>query len=233
MGTHESEKKLSVWKLILLQILLTGLVLCVFSLFHHVIPHIRLLQEGMPGPIGSVERQEEPLVPVSPAPTADVAPGDETVAADPGLTPAPTPEPVPETWQERFAEHFTEEIRWTENSYSSPRVSVTVTEHARPEDFPGMTYYVADIYLSDLDCFRTGFPEYGTFDNGEGIARANEAILAVNGDSMLTQRDGLLIRNGQIYKQMPNMGDLCVLFYDGSMEIFPPEQIDVDAILAR
>lgn len=230
MKRRERGGKTPVWQLVLIQLLLTGLVLCVFALFHHVIPRIRLRTEGLPGPIGTVERRPSPM----PAPDATVTP-DGMGAEEPVFPedPLPAEEPVPETWRERFAEQFSDEVVWTENSYQSPDISITIQQVSHPESFPNMTYYVADIYLADLDCFRTGFPAQGTFDSGRGIARANDAVLAINGDSMLTQRDGFLIRNGQIYKQQPNSGDLCVMYYDGSMEIVAPDAIDVDDILSR
>ena len=216
----KNQKTSRFWHLLTAQILLTGLVLCVFALFHHVIPRLLLRRNGLPEPVGTVEHLS------SPVPTAQPT-------AEHPETPAETPVPTPEPWSLRFAEHFSGEPVLEENRYSGPGLSVTVTCFSHPESFPTLTYYVADVYLADLASFRTGFPAAGTFDSGERIAETNGAVLAVNGDSMLTQRDGFLVRNGEIYKTLPNSGDLCVLYYDGVMEIYPPEDCDTEEILAR
>lgn len=217
MERKKKKRQSSFSGLLFVQILLTGVVLCVFALFHHVIPQMELRKNGLPEPLGTVERQ--------PTPT--------TQAAEETALPMEVPPPTPEPWSVRFAEQFSETAMWEELSYHGPALSVTVTPYEHPEAFPRLSYYVADVYVADLSLFRTGFPAAGTFDSAEGIAAANGAVLAVNGDSMLTQRDGFLVRNGEIYKQIPNSGDLCVLYYDGVMEICPPEGYTVEEILAR
>ncbi len=203
------------WRLLVEELLLTGLVLCVFALFHHVIPDWKVRQQGIGAPIGTVERNEAEL----PAPSNET--GEELEAQE------------PETLADRFAEQFAPEPVWTENSYRSPRIAVTVTEYANPEAFPRLTYYVADIYVADIECFRVGFPEGATYDTGEQIAAYNNAILAVNGDSMLVQHSGLLIRNGEIYNDSPNGGDLCVLYYDGTIETYGPGTYTSEEILEK
>ncbi len=227
MRTEEKKPKKQppVWKLVLGQILLTALVLCVFAAFHHVIPRWKQRLEGTPQPIGTVQRKTSP----SPAPQSTSVPGQQSGEE----TSKPEPEIAEDTWQTRFAEHFSETPVWTENGYSSPTLSVTVTEYAHTEEFPRVTYYVADIYLTDIESFRTGFPESETYDYGERIARYHNAVVAINGDSMITQGRGLLIRNGEIYADQPNAGDLCVLYYDGTMEVYSPGSFTVEEILAR
>ena len=223
-----------IWRLVLEQLLLTGLVLCVFAMFHHVIPRMKLQKEGLPAPVGTVEhhRDEEKSSENnndSPGDSEESSPDSIPVNSD---EPEPT-EPVSEPWSVRFAEHFSDEPRWEDSSYSSPSVSVTITKYYHPDRFPTTTYFVADIYLADIHSFRTGLSPHGIFDVPMRIARENNAILAINGDSMLTLEDGFLVRNGDIYKTMPNGGDLCVLYYDGTMVIYDPGTYTVDEILEQ
>ena len=228
MTDEKKEKKsMPLWALILCQLLLTGLVLCLFACAHHVIPRWKQMRAGALQPIGTVARQEEQTLPQE---EGSLEPEQET-AQEPEQ-PEPSPE-GPESWQLRFSEHFSAEPTWTENGYSSPDLSVTVTKYKHTEDYPEATYYVADIYLADMDCFIVGFPAFGTYDDGERISAAYDGILAVNGDGMLIQRSGLLIRNGEIYNDTECEADLCVLYRDGSMECYAPGSYRSEEILAR
>ncbi len=249
MNRKEHKRKSpEVWRLLLGQLVLTALVLLVFALFHHVIPDWKARQLGAVEPVGRVEPSSPPQTaePVASTPaSASLAPQEslppegqsaiETGAPEGTEEPQETEAPaeLPDTWQTRFAEHFSGEIILSEYSYVSPTLSVTVTEYAHPEKYPRLTYYVADCYITDISSFRVGFPSGSTYDSGERIAAVNEAVLAINGDSMLVQHTGLLIRNGDIYSQTPTGGDLCLMFSDGSMEVCGPNTYTVEEILAK
>ena len=219
--------------LILGQILLMGLVLCIFALFHHVIPRWRQENGEGPVPIGTVQRQGQPSP--SPVPLQDNDPATASGAGEePAAETAAEPEEVPETWQTRFAEHFSEEPVWTKNEYSSPNIAVTVTEYKHPEAYPEMTYYVADVYIADISSFVIGFPQYATYDDPHRIVKNYDGVIAINSDEMLVQQSGgLLIRNGEIYSDLDNGGDLCVLYYDGSMETYIGGSFTAEDILEK
>ena len=220
-NTKEKVKKvrsrLPVWALLVLQLLLTGFVLCVFALFHHVIPRLRLARQPGVEPIGVVERSETPAPAAEPAPVSTEEPAEAT----------------PEPWSVRFAEHFSEETVLDENGYRSPNVSVSITKYSHPDEFPTLTYFVADVYVTDVTFLKTGVPQNSTFASGEWIAHVNDAVLAVNGDSMLTSHEGFVIRNGAIYKDTWSSLDFCALSYDGTMETFSPQDCSKEDILAR
>ena len=57
---EENNRRMPLWLLVLLQLALAGAVLCVFALFHHVIPYRQLRRGGMPEPIAAVARAETP-----------------------------------------------------------------------------------------------------------------------------------------------------------------------------
>lgn len=64
----------------------------------------------------------------------------------------------------------------------------------------GVTYFVADIWMRNISCFRTAFSSgkyRGKREEPDKIARDNNAILAVNGDFL----GGLVIRNGELYRK--------------------------------
>ena len=104
-----------------------------------------------------------------------------------------------------------------------------------------VTYYVADIYMADLSSFRTEFAG-GQYDvNGQrehldSMSRRIGAILAMNGDSYCFNRshcNGLLVRNGKVYRYNPTTQDICVLYQDGTMATYSPNQFDPQAALKQ
>ena len=138
-------------------------------------------------------------------------------------------EPADETpLAEKFADRFTDSVTVTENSYTSPDISITVDE----VNEENLTYYVADIYVRDITCFQTALAEntYGSGfrDSIEDMAVLNNALLAVNGDYYGNTTEGVVIRNGVIYRANPTNCDVCVLYYDGSMKVMPGSSFSVE-----
>ena len=219
-----------VWKLIIQDIILTGLVLCVFALFHHVLPRLTAASAPVPTPVD---------ITATPAPEQTPVPEN---SSQPEETPEPTPEPTPEViddrteWQKKFAEHFTDEVVITENSYTSPNVSITISTVTVDE--PSTTVcYVADIYVAQIENFQTYWAtgEFGYYfsDDAVSMARDSGAILSVNGDYANNQRSGFLVRNGQLYLSEQTSYDICVLYQDGTMETFAADEYNVDDVLAK
>jgi len=132
---------------------------------------------------------------------------------------------------EKFADKYTESVVVTENSYSSPDISITVTE----ETLGSATYYLADIYVRDITCFRSALAQntygIGFRDSITDMAVLNNALLAVNGDYYGNTSEGVVIRNGVIYRANVTDCDVCVLYYDGTMKVMPGSSFSVqDAI---
>ena len=134
---------------------------------------------------------------------------------------------------EKFAEKYTDTVVVTENSYSSPDVSITVSE----ETMGDITYYLADIYVRDITCFQTALARntYGSGfrDSIEDMATMSQALLAVNGDYYGNTSEGVVIRNGVIYRANPTNCDVCVLYYDGSMRVMPGASFSVEEAIAQ
>ena len=129
---------------------------------------------------------------------------------------------------DKFADKYTDTVIVTENSYSSPDISVTVTE----ETLGQTTYYLADIYVRDITCFQTALANdtYGSGfrDSIENMAFLNKALLAVNGDYYGNTNEGVVIRNGVIYRANSTNCDVCVLYYDGTMRVMPGSSFSVE-----
>ena len=106
-------------------LLLAGVLLLTFAFFHHVLPAIQSELES--------QRREEQLQQTQPPTTQPTAVPQATeppteATTEPAVTETePTEPPVPKTeWQIKFADKFTDEVVVTENSYTSPYVSIHI-----------------------------------------------------------------------------------------------------------
>ncbi|MBQ7038194.1 MAG: phosphodiester glycosidase family protein [Clostridia bacterium] len=119
---------------------------------------------------------------------------------------------------------FTAEVVKTETSYSSPNIAITVEKCTKGEGNTLVTYYVADVRLNNIECFRTAFAKDKFGKNIKEdvlpLAERHGAILATAGDYYGMNATRTVIRNGTLYRQSNLDGDVCVLYRDGSMKIF-------------
>ncbi len=253
-------KKHSVLRNLLIDLICAGLALIVFALFHHVLPR---QQQGLgivitnPNVKDSGNNTGESVMPEGVWLTASAGISDTSsgLSARGGrgsrngggngggnskggsaLTEDGTDE-EPETDQTpisgKFSDRYTESVTVTENSYSSPDVSITVTR----ETLGAATYYLADIYVRDITCFQSAMAgdTYGSGfrDSIEDMAALKDALLAVNGDYYGNTSEGVVIRNGVIYRANPTDCDVCVLYYDGTMRVMPGSSFSVEDAVSQ
>lgn len=135
-------------------------------------------------------------------------------------------------WKTKFANHFTQDIVSTDTSYSSPDLSVDITKHTIGSGDNTVIYYIADIYMADISSFQTHFAN-GTYGNNKQalseMSKEIGSILAMNGDSYcfnLKHLNGLLVRNGTVYRSNPTTADICLLYSDGTMVTSSPNDFD-------
>ncbi len=248
-------KKHRVLRNILLDIACAGLALIIFALFHHVLPRrqqslgivitnpyqtedtnnggsSRVLPEDSVL-IASAGMSDAPLLSAKAGRQKNESKGNSGgsngkggSAMTEGSDEAPETDDTPIS--EKFAEKYTDTIVVTENSYSSPDISITVTE----ETLGRATYYLADIYVRDITCFQSALARnaYGSGfrDSISDMALLNNALLAVNGDYYGNTNEGVVIRNGVIYRANRTDCDVCVLYYDGAMRVMPGASFSVE-----
>lgn len=201
-----------VWVLAAANLAVTGVCLCIFALFHHVLP---VAQSGT----GTV---------------IDRPSGGNTSSSG-GISPdassdAPSDNPSPDQsgWGAKFADKFSDTVEQTDHSYRSKDVSITIEKKTMGEGSRLVTYYVADIYVRSIDNFRTAFAkdQYGRGfrESTLTMATRNNALLAISGDYYGNHTNGTIIRNGVLYRDNPIDGDVCVLYYDGTMETYSPQE---------
>ena len=227
-------KRMPILGLILTDAVLVGLILVTFAFFHHVLPAIsNELARRQEQTVQVQPQQTEP--PVTQAPATEPAPTEAVEETQP--TEAPTEPDNRTPWQIKFEEHFTDEIVVTENSYTSPNVSITIETVSAGEGDDIVVYHVADIYIGSMDCFTTVTANnemryFGTQDV-MAMDEGAEAILSISGDFLTYQNQGFLMRNGEIYQETSNLDSVCVLFADGTMETYDEKTYDIQELKDR
>lgn len=155
-----------------------------------------------------------------------------SASSEVSLTESQPAEPDSSDWAKKFADKFTSAVVSTDDTYTSPNISITVQQYTKGSGKSLITYYVADIYIARIECFQSGFAQ-----NKYGVGYAEEvlsmdarfnAILAMNGDYYGNSKSGVVIRNGVAYRSTPNDADVCVLYYDGTMKTFTAGEFDFD-----
>ncbi len=180
----------------------------------------------------------------TPTPTPEPTP-EPTPTPTPTPTPSPTPSPTPVPTPVGLIGgkydvfYYGDEPLSDENGYHSDRVSITVTKHTfrnSPYDGKRLAYFVADIYLQDLTSLRTAaatdFNHFGKTAHVDKLAEQEGAILAVNGDffGFDGKARSFVLRNGELYHRKSwKLHDVCLIRYDGSMEVIPSETFDPNA----
>jgi exopolysaccharide biosynthesis protein len=240
-STHNSRnsrtgRPMAIGWVILIDILLLGCGLVVFALFHHVMPRvIDNSGEALPGLTTQTIQTTLPALTTS----SLIGESSEAVSTtgdrDPGGSSAATendPNPAGSTaWSRKFAGKFTAgPVEKTASSYKSAHINVAIKKVKSGD----ITYYLADIYLSDLRYFRTAFAEdqygRGLTEPTLSIANRHAAVVAINGDYYGIRSQGIVIRNGRLYRQT-TFQDVLVMNHDGSMQTFSANTFKVQDVL--
>lgn len=108
-------------------------------------------------------------------------------------------------------------------NYQSSSVSIAVKEYSTGSGNNTVTYFVADVVISDATQLQSAFADNQFGRNiiayTSTIAEQNNAILAINGDYYGFRSDGIVIRNGVIYRDIPARTGLA-FYTDGTMKIY-------------
>lgn len=219
--------------LFLVDAALIGIGLCIFAYFHHVIPReeVSLGTVSTRGSAAAVTQptaapsaeQEAAISAANAVPEAEPALASNGTVAQPTLSPAATPDPVG-YFGTKFADKFTdgEIVNTIENGvgiYRSPNLNLTGTTYTMDK----LVYHVIDIYVKDISYLQSAFANNkygrGQRDDPANIAAQNNAIAAINGDYYSARSEGVVLRNGELFRE-GTFGDVCVLYWDGTMETF-------------
>ena len=156
-------------------------------------------------------------------------------------------------WGVKFSSHFSDTVISTSNSYKDSNISVDLTWHStdtkRSDSSEGgkhlsygtkSAYVLADIYIKSINCLRTAFArgKYGVgfAESLPSMSKRIKSVLGINGDSYsnnLNMGNGTIIRNGRVYRKNVTSAETCVLFKDGTMKTYLPEEFSADTVIAQ
>jgi len=119
-------------------------------------------------------------------------------------------------------------------NYQSEDTSISVRKVVTGSGSDTVTYFVADVQLADATQLQNAFANnsFGRniIANTSAIAQQNNAIFAINGDYYGFRTDGIVIRNGVVYRDV--QARIGLAFYkDGSMKIYDETQTTAQALL--
>lgn len=113
-------------------------------------------------------------------------------------------------------------------------LSIAVSQVTTGSGSDTVNYFVSEVILSDAILLRSAFAEnsYGRniVATTSTIASQNDALFAINGDYYGFRTDGIVIRNGVIYRDVPARTGLA-FYRDGSIEIYDETQTSAEALL--
>lgn len=156
----------------------------------------------------------------------------------PTPTPTPSPEPTPGgLLGARFDGFSHDGVAETEDSYRSENICIEVSAVSDSETYSDyIVYYVADIHIQNVELLRTA-PAGKSFKSQDAgfvrkVGDRFNAIVACSGDYYVNNK-GLLIRDGELYRNMKGRYDICVLYRDGTMRTYLPDAYEKDDIIAE
>lgn len=122
----------------------------------------------------------------------------------------------------------------TDMSYTSDSKTINIKKVVNGEGKNIVTYYAADIKLTDATQMKSAFAKnkfgLNIIEGTSVIAKDNDAILAINGDYYGFREDGIEIRNGRLFRNKPARTGLA-FYKDGSMKIYDEKQTTGEELL--
>ncbi|MEO5665529.1 MAG: phosphodiester glycosidase family protein [Nocardioides sp.] len=132
------------------------------------------------------------------------------------------------------AELDTSQAVLTDDSWSADGTTITVRKVSTGSGSQVVTYYVADLVLSDATVLRSAFAgdAFGTniVDETSAIAEQNGAIFAINGDYYGFRETGMVIRNGVVFRDSGAREGLA-FYRDGHVELYDETATDAQSLV--
>jgi exopolysaccharide biosynthesis protein len=121
------------------------------------------------------------------------------------------------------------------SSYTSDGGTVELSTVVTGSGDSTVTYYVADVTLTDATVLQSAFAnnEFGEniIENTSDIAEDNSAIFAINGDYYGFRDTGIVIRNGVVYRDEGARQGLA-FYRDGTVEVYDETTTTADELVA-
>ncbi|MEO8261182.1 MAG: phosphodiester glycosidase family protein [Pseudolysinimonas sp.] len=118
---------------------------------------------------------------------------------------------------------------------SDGTADISVQQYSTGSGSSTVTYYVADVTLSDATVLRSAFAQnmFGEniIENTSAIAADNDAVFAINGDYYGFRDSGIVIRNGVVYRDAGAREGLA-FYSDGSVDVYDETQTTAAELVA-
>ena len=156
-------------------------------------------------------------------------------ASNTSAAPVATSEPPAQTSAPQHTDVNGEPYTATATSYSSESTNIKINTVSTGTGKNKVTYFVADVQVADAMQIMSAFAkdEYGRniVENVSDISERNNAIFSVNGDYYGFRTNGVVIRNGVLYRDKPAREGLA-LYKDGTVKVFDEKSVTSDQLLA-
>lgn len=120
-------------------------------------------------------------------------------------------------------------------NYRTENIEIAIDQITKGEGEDKITYFVADVKLKEASYLRSAFAKnsFGRniLETTSQIAKDNNAIFAINGDYYGFRGDGVLIRNGTLYRDIPTRTG-AALYRDGTLKTYDETEVSSKALLS-
>jgi hypothetical protein len=255
--SRKPKKPLNAAVIVAIDLLLTASLLLSFCYFHHVKKLWGLDSTATDTDSGSQDFTK-PIKTTTKTPTTSTVPTTDTPST--GSADVTTSEkPVTPTYDtsgdfgEKFGMLFSSDdsITVTDDSYQSHDIYMKLTSfdgkltqayyQGGATSSEHVVYYVIDVYVRNVENLYTSYAKgYLDIEDLVDIDTAGskivDTIAAISGDLYYgyDKSKKVIVRNGNIIRKSSYITeDICVLYWDGSMETISPEEYDWDEIAAK
>lgn len=125
---------------------------------------------------------------------------------------------------------------YTTSGYTSDTASITIAKKVTGSGSDQVTAFIADVTVTDATIVRGAFAndEFGTniIDYPSNIAADAQAVLAINGDYYGFRSDGIVIRNGVVYRDAGARQGLA-FSTDGTVKLYDETATSADQLVAE
>jgi exopolysaccharide biosynthesis protein len=119
-------------------------------------------------------------------------------------------------------------------NYIDGNISIKIQKTQKNSGKGLVTMFIADVTLNDINYLHTAFAknEFGLHITQQvsQMAHNNNALFAVNGDYYGYRDNGIIVRNGVLYRDNPAR-DMLALFKSGSMSIVDEKNANVKNLM--